>query len=249
LFWHRLGARYDQFYRDQPFALPGITLPWESLLARRWVINGHAVALRLGEMIDLARRVLDPQQPSLTVVGHGDAHNGNVFFTPPRLLYFDPAFGGRHSPMQDLTKPLFHNVAATWMYHPAEVDTVLTLQWHDDGETITVEHNYQPSAVRQMFLTSKLDLVLQPILPLLTDLHRQQIDSTLTPDACRQQMYQMLRLSLMCCPLLTMNLADRTRFSPQVGLLGLSYAVVMGGGAQHPNRSPFDQQLGAAFGW
>ncbi len=37
-----------------------------------------------------------------------------------------------------------------------------------------------------------------------------------------------LKLALMCCPLLTMNLADPAKFPPAITLLGLCYVVEMG---------------------
>src|SRR6185436_13644998 len=120
LFYHRLGARYSQFYEGKNIRLPGTQLSWDTLLERKWTINGIEYGGTLGEAIERARQEIRPQQAGWSVIGHGDAHNGNVFFTPEGLVYFDPAFGGRHHPLLDLTKPLFHNVFATWMYHPNE---------------------------------------------------------------------------------------------------------------------------------
>lgn len=239
LFFHRLGARYDSFYRDQPFVLPGATLNWEDVLARRWHINGVTFQRTLGEALDMARRVLQPSQAGWSVVGHGDAHNGNVFLTPSGLVYFDPAFGGRHHPLLDLTKTLFHNVFATWMYHPADVGKALHITWEDDGSTLRVRHNYQPSPVRELFFASKVTHTLRPLLAHL---------ATLEPRESLTAQAEMLRSALLCCPLLTMNLADRSRFSPEIALLGLCYAVEMGCPG-HPDspRTAIDAGLDAAF--
>jgi hypothetical protein len=212
LFFHRLGARYQQYYGGQSFALPNASLAWDELLTRKWVINDIAFNGTLSSAIEHARALLCPDREGASIIGHGDAHNGNVFFTPPNLLYFDPAFGGRHHPLLDLTKPLFHNVFATWMYHPQEVQNTLVITWQDDGTTIRVQHNYQPSAVRHMFFESKVQRVLTPLV------------LTLDMPAWREY----LKSSLLCCPLLTMNLADRKRFPAEIGLLGLCYAVEMG---------------------
>jgi len=37
-----------------------------------------------------------------------------------------------------------------------------------------------------------------------------------------------MQLALMCCPLLTINLLDETRFPPAITWLGLTHAVLMG---------------------
>lgn len=213
LFYHRLGGRYAQFYRGKHFVLPGDEIMWEALLEKTWTINGIRYHGTLDDTIHEARALLRPDQVGPSIVGHGDAHNGNVFFTPGGLVYFDPAFGGRHHPLLDLAKPLFHNVFATWMYHPAEVVERLDLRWRFDGrDGIEVQHTLLPSPVRHMFLQSKVGRVLAPVL-----------DRLPAPDS-----EAILRAALMCCPLLTMNLADRARFPAEIGLLGLCYAVEMG---------------------
>jgi hypothetical protein len=216
LFYHRLGARYTQFYVGKRVALPGARLRWEDICRRRWVINGVEYAGTLGEAVERARTVIRPEQLGLSIIGHGDAHNGNVFFTPGGLVYFDPAFGGRHHPLLDLTKPLFHNVFATWMYHPQEVAATLHIEWRDDGTTIHVEHDHRPSNCRRMFFDSKIERVLKP---LAAELHRHN---------GLAGWRAILKSALLCCPLLTMNLADSSRFPPGITLLGLCYAVEMG---------------------
>jgi hypothetical protein len=218
LFYHRLGERYRTFYEGRPFEMPALTLPWETLLSRSWTINGTHYSGNLMTAIDLARQTLSPAKPAISIVGHGDAHNGNVFFTTDGLMYFDPAFGGRHHPLLDLAKPIFHNVFATWMYHAQEVSQALNITVHDDGYMLTVEHDYTPSAVRKMFFDSKIERVLKP---LIRDMKRQHGWSPL-------YWRTLLKSALMCCPLLTMNLADRTKFPASVGLLGLAFAVEMG---------------------
>ncbi|MCC7446853.1 MAG: hypothetical protein IT324_05515 [Anaerolineae bacterium] len=216
LFYHRLGARYEQFYVGKTLALPGANLSWEELCQRQWVINGVRYQGTLGETIDRARTAIRPDQAGWSIIGHGDAHNGNVFFTPDGLVYFDPAFGGRHHPLLDLTKPLFHNVFATWMYHPQEVNAALHISWHDDGTTLTVAHDHRPSDCRRMFFASKIQVVESLIGEL-------RSNGRLTPD-----WRTFLKSALLCCPLLTMNLADPNRFSPPITLLGLCCTVEMG---------------------
>jgi hypothetical protein len=217
LFHHRLGERYRNFYSDKDIYLQQSVFRWDDLLAQKWIINGKSYSDTLLTAIQCANEILQPAQPGVSVVGHGDAHNGNVFFTDDGLIYFDPAFGGRHHPLLDITKPIFHNVFATWMYHPEEVDTAMHITLHDDGKTLIVEHDYTPSACRRRFFESKIQRVLKPLISTLKQ--RGELPANWRT---------MLKSSLMCCPLLTMNLADRNRFSPNVGLLGLCYVVEMG---------------------
>ena len=232
LFHHRLGARYSQFYTGKRLELPGTGLQWEELCTRRWEINGTRYAGTLGAAVTRARITLQPAQAGPSIIGHGDAHNGNVFYTPDGLVYFDPAFGGRHHPLLDLTKPLFHNVFATWLYHPQEIAATMTIRLVDDGTTLHVEHNYRPSMCREMFLTSKM---LNTLLPLIHDLHH---IGWLAAD-----WRETLKAALMCCPLLTLNLADSERFPPSVSLLGLCYAVEMGMEHQGGEATLFSRTL------
>jgi hypothetical protein len=51
-----------------------------------------------------------------------------------------------------------------------------------------------------------------------------------------------IKAALMCCPLLTMNLAENDRFPPEISLLGLVMAVEMGAESRG-QRSLIDQTL------
>ncbi|MFN8563108.1 MAG: phosphotransferase [Anaerolineae bacterium] len=185
----------------------------------KWAINGQQYDQTLDELIAQATALLLPAQAGASIIGHGDAHNGNVFFRGDApLTYFDPAFAGRHSPLLDLTKPLFHNVFAMWMYFPQvkAAQTHITLK--RDGGAWHVEHDYTLHPIRNMFLTSKVERALIPILRAL------QSRGWLRPD---WRAY--LKAALFCCPLLTMNLTDGEKFPPEISLLGLAMAVEMGG--------------------
>jgi hypothetical protein len=218
LFYHRLtGGRFDQFYRGQ--TVPWFETRWEDLAGLRWVINGKSYDRSLGELVDDAIRLLHPSQDGPTVVGHGDAHNGNVFYRGPQeeLLYFDPAFAGEHHPLIDLTKPLYHNTLAQWMYFPAEKGQQLQLEARIVDKEVRVEHNYELNSLRRGILDSKVELVAKPIIEHLNGL------GWLRPDY-----REYLRAALFCCPLLTMNLCDRVKFPANVSVLGLAHAVMVG---------------------
>jgi phosphoglycolate phosphatase-like HAD superfamily hydrolase len=224
LFWHRItGGRFRNFYSGKFVRLPtkhgdrqGIA--FDELLGYRWVINGNMQQKTLGELVERARIVLDPQRASATVIGHGDAHFGNVFLeNKKQYLYFDPAFAGRHSPLLDVIKPLFHNIFATWMYFPYDVASNLHVTVSVDDANIAVEHDYALPPVRQAILQTKLEHLLTPMTA--------ELDAQ---NALPTDWREMMQLALMCCPLLTINLLDEQRIPPAISWLGLLLAVQMG---------------------
>lgn len=235
LFYHRLaGGRLARFYgEDVTVALPVGSAAISEARRARWVINGQRYSQTLDDLIAEAARLLLPAQAGPSVIGHGDAHNGNVFFRAETnaLLYFDPAFAGRHHPLLDLTKPLFHNVFAMWMYFPHEKAASTTIRLNIDGDVWRVEHDYVLHPVRHMFQSSKIERVLIPILRDLRD-----------RGWLREDWRAYLKAALFCCPLLTMNLTDAAKFPPSISLLGLTMAVEMGGESEEV-RSRIDTLL------
>ncbi|MGZ3608516.1 MAG: HAD family hydrolase, partial [Ktedonobacteraceae bacterium] len=225
LYWHRLvGGRFKSFYEGKHIQYPPGTytqeddISFNELLALRWVINGVSQQKTLGELVERAEVVLDPAQDALTVIGHGDAHFGNVFLEKrERFLYFDPAFAGRHSPLLDIIKPLFHNVFATWMYFPQIIAQDLQLTVLRHGMTIAVDHNYKLTPVRQAILQAKVEYLIRPLMAKLRARELLPI-----------YWNEIVQLAMMCCPLLTINLLDGDRMPPSISWLGLSQAVQTG---------------------
>lgn len=222
LFYHRLtGGRLDRFYGDNSrMRLPDGEYPVSAIRRVKWVINGQTYSDTLNDIIERAIRLLHPKQADSSIIGHGDAHNGNVFFRtqdkPPSLLYFDPAFAGRHHPLLDLTKPLFHNVFAMWMYFPQEKHESTTISLRRQGNTWYVDYDYALPPVRRMFLRSKIERVLIPVLRDLQEVNQ-----------LRSDWRSFLKAALFCCPLLTMDLTHG-KFPPEISLLGLAMAIEMG---------------------
>lgn len=230
LFYHRLtGGRLTRFYgfsTDQTVQninidLPNGSLSMNSVRTKHWVINGQRYSTTIEELIRDAVEYLRPDQNGPSIIGHGDAHNGNVFYRrlhqSSTLVYFDPAFAGRHHPLLDLTKPLFHNVFAMWMYYPIEKQQTTRIALTEMGAKWHVDYEYDLPPIRKMFLTSKVE---NTLIPTLKHLKSQGM--------LRSDWRKYLKLALFCCPFLTMNLADKNRFSPQISLLGLAMAVEMG---------------------
>lgn len=224
LFWHRLaGERFKSFYEGKQVFRPdatGESIPFEHVLTYRWKINGELQHSTLGELIERAKRVLRPARDLKTVIGHGDAHFGNVFLEDQRdYLYFDPAFGGHHSPLLDVIKPLFHNIFATWMYFPHEIaqEFHITLQVDDEKKLFSVDHTFTLSPIRQAMLQTKMEYLITPLLGWLRSI-----------DALPDDWLEILQSALLCCPLLTINLLDRERVPNTITWLGLLLTVYMG---------------------
>ncbi len=224
LFWHRLtGGRLNNFYEGKSVLLPRTTDTWisfEQIKSYRWRINGVMQRYTLGELLERAKRVLDPAQAAMTVIGHGDAHFGNVFLEDGQeYLYFDPAFAGRHSPLLDIVKPLFHNVFATWMYfpHAVEPECTLEVQIQEQEQIIDIRNPFHLPPVREAILQTKKEHLLRPLISWLRSI-----------DALPSNWLAILQSALLCCPLLTVNLFDHQRMPATISWLGLTYAVHMG---------------------
>ncbi|MGJ3237901.1 MAG: hypothetical protein ACFE0Q_04270 [Anaerolineae bacterium] len=237
LFYHRLtGGRLTRFYGEATrINLPHGQYDMSDVRSVQWIINGQQYSESLNHIIERAISLLQPAQTDVAIIGHGDAHNGNVFFqehlVPPALLYFDPAFAGIHHPLLDLTKPLFHNVFAMWMYYPEEKTVSTPINVEVQGDIWHVNYTYELPTVRHMFLQSKVNRTLVPIL--------QQLNAE---RQLRTDWRRYLKSALFCCPFLTMNLTDRDKFTPQISMLGLAMAVEMGSESAG-NRSLIDRTL------
>ena len=231
LFWHRLaGGRFKSFYAGKIVPLPGdndsreVALSFDELLTYHWVINGVPQRRTLHALVERAKVALNPARAAMTITGHGDAHFGNVFLESTgdkeggqRYLYFDPAFAGRHSPLLDVIKPLFHNVFATWMYFPQDIARDLQLSVSRRKMTLNIEHNYTLTPVRRVIVQTKLEHLLKPL-----------IEELRSREALPADWQEVIRLALMCCALLTINLLDRERMPAAITWLGLTQAVEMG---------------------
>ncbi len=234
LFYHRLtGGRLARFYDGTQIALPGGTVPMAAARAARWNVNGQEYDTTLDDLIARAAVLLRAGQGGASIIGHGDAHNGNVFFrgVDSPLMYFDPAFAGRHSPLLDLTKPLFHNVFAMWMYYPVEKAAQTRITLVKDGGVWRVDYDYALHPVRETFLHSKVERTLIPLLQMLK-----------ARGWLRTDWRAYLKAALFCCPFLTMNLTDSAKFPADISLLGLAMAVEMGGESRGA-RSLIDRTL------
>jgi hypothetical protein len=223
-----LGGRVRRFYVDQVFRFPGATLPWRELAEKRWRINSTTYRQSLRELFEESRARLEPARlvGHGAVVAHGDAHNANVWAEAGadgyRLVFFDPAFAGRHIPaLLAEVKATFHNIFAhpLWLYDAPVADRRFTAEATVSADVIDVRTDWQLSPLRSEFLECKAVLVWKPLLATLRE-----------HNSLPQDWRRIVRCALFCCPTLVMDLraggsADHT---PTTSAIGLAVAVMMG---------------------
>jgi hypothetical protein len=223
-----LGGRAGRFYVDRAFCFPGAALDWRDLADRRWRLNGVAYRHTLRELFEESRARLRPDRLADhgAVVAHGDAHNANVWAERTKgamqLVFFDPAFAGRHVPaLLAEIKATFHNIFAhpLWLYDAPLANGRFHVAATAVGDVLEVETDWRLSPLRAAFLESKAELVWRPLLAALA------ARGWLPADWRR-----IVRCALFCCPTLVMDLragggADHT---PATSALGLAVAVTMG---------------------
>lgn len=198
------GGRVREFYLGAPVGLPdGTDIPFERFWKLRWIINGKRHELTLQDALQRARRLLHPAAKGLlpAVTAHGDDHTGNILYDPEQpaetaLAYFDPAFAGHHVPaLLAPCKALYHVCYAhpDMLYDPETL--TVSLSASIDGDSVSVEHDWVLSPLRQRFLASQITHVWQPLLQAL----RQR-------NALPAHWRDIVGSALLCCPLLCKNL-------------------------------------------
>lgn len=217
LFYRRLiGARFNDFYRGRSRMLGGRSVTFEQIECAEWRVNGRAMG-KMSDWFAMAESLLSPENTlPFTVIGHGDAHNGNVFYGKDGLRLFDPAYAGKMDPFLDMTKPLFHNTFARWMYFPKEVSAQINLEVRWDKGRVEIWHDFESNEIERFFFDSKIESILVPLVQFL------EARAVLPLDWEAR-----LRSSLLCCPLLTVNLFDEKKFDSSVSILGFAMVAEM----------------------
>lgn len=222
------GGRVKSFYLGQDFVFPGLKDPisFEELGSLKWEINGVRYAGGLRQAFGEAKERMNPAKHAdyPAVVGHGDAHNANVWFKydlasdSAVLSFFDPAFAGRHLPaLLAEIKPTFHNILAhpDWLYHSKEAKIQVSAELGEG--VIRVTHGWILNPLRRAFWDIKRDVFWKPWLAHLNS------EGMLPPD---WRAY--IRSALFCCPALVINLrAGAASHTPETSLLGTAMAVML----------------------
>lgn len=225
------GGRFHRFYRDQDFILPGMTLSYDELANKTWVINGIRYAITLGQAFDNAMHWMAPETLGAygACIAHGDDHNGNKWAVPQedgslKISYFDPAFAGAHIPaLLAGVKTLFHDTLAhpLWLYNSKDADVALQIAAEIKGDEIHVRHNWAMSPLRKALFEAKRDEFWAPVTQSLKD-----------KGWLPRDWQEYVRAALFCCPTLVMNLRAgvgtvQNTHTPGTSLLGLSMAIML----------------------
>lgn len=246
LFSHRLAeeGRFGLFYKNKTVRSDNQLINFEQLANLHWRVNGVLYHDTIADIVERSRRLLKAIA-SPSIIGHGDAHNGNIFVDPDHseLKMFDPAFAGKHDPLLDIIKPLFHNIFARWMYFPEQVSREIHLEFQIHQSEIKVNHNFFPSSLRLQFLKSRLQNVLLPTLDLLK-----------SKGCLHDEWTAYMRSALFCCPFLTVNLLAEykqegtlsERYPLLIKILGLALAVSFGS-LSHESESELSRLIDGIF--
>jgi phosphoglycolate phosphatase-like HAD superfamily hydrolase len=265
LFWHRLtGGRLTHFYAGKQVPLPGnpqqpaTSILFEDLLRYHWSLNGTLVTgahETLGASIEHAKIVLNPEREAMTVIGHGDAHFGNVFlfqlFQSPETGQREPLVPTDSPQVASYTKSpkMSNEVVIGQQYHYRYFDpafagrhSVLLDIVKPFFHNVFATWMYFPNEVaRDLQLSVELrdGCVFVEHNYVLTQVRRAILETKLeyllqplkawlrSQDALPDDWREIMQLALMCCPLLTINLLNEQRIPPAVCWLGLSLAMEM----------------------
>ena len=117
------------------------------------------------------------------------------------------------------------------MYFPGEMRARLQVRSQLKNRHWYIRYQNMLPEIRETFLHSKVKRVLTPIV---LELDRR--------NWLREDWRPYIKAALACCPLLTLNLADRNRFPPEIALLGFAMTIEMGA-ESHQQRSIIDRAL------
>lgn len=227
LFYHRLVnkkslPRVGLFYKNAEIQISNKQYSFDEIQNYQWEINGILYRETIKDLIDSAKKLLNPKNPDLktAVTAHGDDHNGNKFLINDELRFFDPAFAGENIPsLLVFIKSTFHDCFAHpfWLYSPENIEPFIKIEAKISGNKIIITHNIKMTPLREKLLEIKINQVWKPLIKTMKE-------KNLLPENYQE----IIKKALFCCPFLVSNLTDQNKFSPNISLIALSKAVEMG---------------------
>jgi hypothetical protein len=203
LFYGRLlGGRLEKYYGEHKVMVNNEEISFAQLLSMTFVINGKKYA-PLVELIKVAIEKLNPDKLNngLLVCGIGDSHSGNIMCEsdPYKYQYIDYEFAGFHSPYLDIAKSLYNDSAFNVFYADKKTKQInLNIEINRNNEELTISHNYVPDDLSRFILKTKIDGIINPMHVALS---KNGINEE--PD-----WQGIVGAALLCCGLLTRNIAD-----------------------------------------
>jgi len=236
LFYRRLvdnvskNPRLKIYYENKNFDLPnGEIINFDDFANLHWEINGNKFDETLSEIIESAKKIINPNAKEKWVVStaHGDDHNGNKFIFREngncQIKLFDPAFASENIPiLLACVKTTFHDIFAHpfWLYESEKIKNKLKLDFEIKENKIKLTHNFdlkKISPIRFEILKIKFEEIWYPLFKVLEQKNLLQKDYK-----------NFIKKALFCCPFLVFNLLDRKKYSPKVSLLAFAKCVEMG---------------------
>lgn len=209
------APRLDLFYKNKTITLPNNKkISFEELKKLKWIINGIEFEESLEQIIKEAKRLLNPHRLKKypVIVGHGDDHNGNKFFTKKGFLYYDAAVGGQNQyALLTFIKTTFHDCLAhpLWLYDAKDFKVSIKYVITDDRIKIETDYDWAKWApIREEILRIKIKSLW---LPLLKKLKKEGL--------LEKEWKNFIRKVLFACPFLV---------SPANSLFALSQCITVG---------------------
>lgn len=248
LFYRRLVAgnttpRLDLFYKNKKVLLPsGETIKFENLKKLKWIINGIVYEETLEELINQAKKLLNPNrlEEHPVIIAHGDDHNGNKVITNQGLIYYDPAFAGENQyALLSFVKTTFHDTLAhpLWLYSSKDFKLNLKMKLTSEYIIVNTDFDFEKSApIRAKLLGIKLN---NTWIPLIKELKKRKL--------LEKDYIDYIRKAFFTCPFLVFNLIDNTKYTPDQSIFALSQSVMIGSTSTNGPMEEFFQKLEGAI--
>jgi hypothetical protein len=110
-----ISGRIENKYSGKNFKLLDLELPWEEMKKIKWSIDGISYQETLEELLEEARNHLDPSQPRLLGISHGNWHENNIVINksnhdhaPDDYAYLALDVAGENDLLEDAIMFLVH---------------------------------------------------------------------------------------------------------------------------------------------
>ncbi|KAI0205170.1 hypothetical protein F4808DRAFT_473243 [Astrocystis sublimbata] len=167
--------RMCNFYK-KGISLNGKYFSLGKLFSLRWIVNGEEYP-SLRESFTEAGEILRPGSERMTscpmVFGLGDAHSGNVMYSPKDLTgctnevrLIDYEVAGFHPVMLDFAKQIYNTVffeTIDQLLMPSHIKLALEFEFLEDDNTMVVGFAPHVDALTQALLDIKLRYLVKPI--------------------------------------------------------------------------------------
>jgi len=157
LFHGRLvGRRYKEFYKKGGNNI-------SKMFNRKIILNGQVLPITIAQIISNIRNKYTNRDDTLRVeaiLGHGDAHHGNIIVND-KIWFIDNEYAGATTPLMEIAKPYYNDFFGDiFFYGIKTLDKLLKIHsFEDDGTNINVKMEISREFQRYITLANiKLEL-------------------------------------------------------------------------------------------